>query len=264
MSIMINIVKSDIVRMLKSKSFWITLVAFLSLFVAIIFMQNSSQNGTVFDATNGGREEGLYITVDTIVKSFNSFVTTFGYSFGLLFLGIYLSIFICNEYSSGYIKNIATLNNGRISIIIAKIVVAIVLILLMLVSCYGLSFVVGMMIVDGFEIETITTIFKSILTMFLHALATFSLITFVATLFKSKVAAIIVNFLIASGMLLPVINTVFDLLNVSFLSKYTLTHFLMTFDLLTGDVLVKMMIVCIVYILVYNILSVIIISKRDL
>ncbi|WP_296877630.1 ABC transporter permease, partial [Thomasclavelia sp.] len=126
---MINIVKSDIVRMLKSKSFWITLVAFLSLFVAIIFMQNSSQNGTVFDATNGGREEGLYITIDTIVKSLNSFVTTFGYSFGLLFLGIYLSIFICNEYSSGYIKNIATLNNGRISIIVAKIVVAIVLIL---------------------------------------------------------------------------------------------------------------------------------------
>ncbi|MEI3328043.1 MAG: hypothetical protein V8R64_16910 [Thomasclavelia sp.] len=82
-------------------------------------MQNTA-NKEFINTTNSGKEAGFYITVDFVIKSLNLFVTMFGYPFGTLFLGIYLSIFVCNEYSSGYIKNIATLDEGRVGLVLAK------------------------------------------------------------------------------------------------------------------------------------------------
>ena len=38
-----------------------------------------------------------------------------------MILGIYLSLFVCHEYSSGYVKNVAILPNGRNAMIISNL-----------------------------------------------------------------------------------------------------------------------------------------------
>ena len=260
---MFNIIKADNTRLLKSKSFWITLGFFAILFIGIMYMQNTA-NKEFINTTNSGKEAGFYITVDFVIKSLNSFVTIFGYPFGTLFLGIYLSIFVCNEYSSGYIKNIVTLDEGRVGIVLAKAAVACVITILILVITYGLGFSLGNIIIDRFKIDSINEILKSIGIMFLLSMAMFSLIIFTSTLFKSKVAGIIVAFLVISGMSSRFINSFFDLIHLSFLSEYTLSHFSNVYVSAQGDVLIKMIVMCIIYILVYNILSIAVLSKRDL
>ena len=106
---MINIIKSEMKRLLKSKGFWFSLMIFILVYVISIFMQVSSQQLGIFDSTQKIPEPGFYIAIDVVVKSLNSFATMFGHSFGTLILGIYFVIFISQEYSSGYIKNIVTL-----------------------------------------------------------------------------------------------------------------------------------------------------------
>lgn len=258
-----NIIKADITRLLKSKGFWVTLTCFALLFTAIIYIQGQA-NSEFLHTADSVKESGFYISIDKVVASLTSFVSLFGCPFGILFLGIYLSSFICSEYSSGYIKNIAPLSHGRTGVLLAKIAVSALLTCMMLATCYILSFLAGSILIEGFKIEPFDEILRSFLVMFLLSMASFSMLTFISTACRSKTAGIVLIFLVASGMLSPLLNSLFDLLHLSFLSTYSLSYFFMTFDSAYGDALMKLSAMCIFYILMYNILSMLILRKRDL
>lgn len=259
---MFNLIKADIARLLKSRSLWITLGSFALLFIAIIYMQGMA-NSELVNAAGSGKSSGFYISVDMVVASLSSFVSLFGFPFGILFLGIYLSSFICSEYSSGYIKNIASLSKGRTGVLLAKAAVSALLACFLLAICYVLSFLAGSILIEGFAIEPVKELLRSFSVMFLLAMATFSLLSFICTACKSKIAGSILIFLVASGMLSPFLNSLFNLLHVPFLSEYTLSHFFMVFDSVQGEALFRLMAMCIFYILVYNILSMLILRRRD-
>lgn len=261
---MMNIIKSEIKRLLKNKGFYLSLAIFILIYILSIFMQISAQEGNAFHSTNSVPEPGLYISIDIVVKSLNSFATMFGHSFGTLILGIYLAIFVCNEYSSGYIKNIATLSNGRLAIIISKIIAAIFIDLIIIFLCYGIGFILGNILIDGFVVEPMGVILKSSFVMFVMSLALFSLVIAVTTLFRNKIAGIILVFLISSGMLQPFFTSLFDLLNLSFLSEYTLSSLFLNSDWIVENELFKIILTSFFYIIVYNIVSITILQKRDI
>ena len=253
---MFNIIKSEITRLSKSKGFWVSIGIFIFIYIVCIVMQTSTQNTSNFNSTNIINEPGFYIQVDTVVKSLNGYATTFGHSFGVLILGIYLSLFVCHEYSSGYVKNVATLPNGRNAMIISKVVV--------LFICYSLSFILGNILIEGFEIESLSIILKSIIVMFLLSMAMFSLIIFVSTLFKNKTAGIILLFLIASGMLFPFINGILEFIHLSNLAKYSFSYLFTNIISFNHSTMIKTIFISIIYIIVYTIISIKIIQKRDL
>lgn len=261
---MLNIIKSEIKRLLKSKGFWFSLTIFILIYIICIFMQTSAQESGIFYSTNSTPEPGFYISVDAVVKSLNSFVTKFGHSFGALVLGIYLAIFVCNEYSSGYIKNIATLSNGRLGVIISKIVVAAFIDLIIILLCYGIGFILGNILIDGFVAESIEVILKSSAVMFVMNLALFSLVIAITTVFRNRIAGIILVFLISSGMLQPFFTSLFNLINLSFLSEYTLSSLFLNSDLVEENELIKVVLTSFFYIIVYNAVSIGITQKRDI
>lgn len=261
---MLNIIKSEITRLLKSKGFWVSLGIFIFIYIVCIVMQTSTQNTSNFNSTNIINEPGFYIQVDTVVKSLNGYATTFGHSFGVLILGIYLSLFVCHEYSSGYVKNVAILPNGRNAMIISKVAVSIIMSLVILFICYSLSFILGNILIEGFEIESLSIIIKSIIIMFLLSMAMFSLIIFVSTLFKNKTAGIILLFLIASGMLFPFINGILEFVHLSNLAKYSLSYLFTNIISYNNSTMIKIIFISIIYIIVYTIISIKIIQKRDL
>ena len=249
---MLNIIKSEITRLLKSKGFWVSLGIFIFIYIVCIVMQTSTQNTSNFNSTNIINEPGFYIQVDTVVKSLNGYATTFGHSFGVLILGIYLSLFVCHEYSSGYVKNVAILPNGRNAMIISKVAVSIIMSLVILFICYSLSFILGNILIEGFKIESLSIILKSIIIMFL------------STLFKNKTAGIILLFLIASGMLFPFINGILEFVHLSNLAKYSLSYLFTNIISYNNSTMIKTIFISIIYIIVYTIISIKIIQKRDL
>ncbi|MEJ8737952.1 ABC transporter permease [Erysipelotrichaceae bacterium HCN-30851] len=261
---MFNIIKSEIKRLLKSKGFWTSLVIFILIYVISIFMQTTAQETDMFYSTNSVPEPGFYISVDVVVKSLNSFATMFGHSFGTLVLGIYLAIFVCSEYSSGYIKNIATLSNGRLAVIISKIVVSAFIDLIIILLCYGIGFILGSILIDGFVVESIQIILKSSAVMFIISLALFSLIIAITAIFRNRIAGIILVLLISSGMLQPFFTSLFDLINLSFLSEYTLSSLFLNSALVEENNLIKVILTSFFYIIVYNVISICIMQKRDI
>lgn len=261
---MINIIKADIIRLFKSKSFYLSLGVFIFIYIICIFMQNATQSSEIFDASQKTSEPGFYIAVDGVVKSLNSFAIIFGHSFGVLILGIYLSSFVYNEYSSGYIKNIATLSHGRVASVISKIAAAIIIDVIIIILCYGIGFLLGNILIKNFEIESINVIFKSIIAMFCLSLALFSLIIFITILFKNKAAGIILLFFISSGMLLPFITALLEIINLSSLSQYSLSSLFLNTATIEGNELIKIILISFFYAIFYNTLSVGILQKRDI
>ncbi len=261
---MINMIKSDIKRLLKSKGFWFSLVIFIFIYVISIFMQTSAQETGTFSPTNSAPEPGFYISIDIVVKSLNSFATMFGHSFGTLILGIYLAIFVCNEYSSGYIKNVVTLPNGRLTIIISKIVVAAFIDFIIILLCYGIGLILGHILIDGFIVESMDVLLKSSTVMFVMTLALFSLIIVITTVFRNKIAGIILVLLISSGMLQPFLTSLFDFIHLSFLSEYTLSSLFLNSALVEENNIIKVIFTSLCYVIVYNAISIAITQKRDI
>ncbi len=261
---MINMIHAENKRLWKSKGFWISSVVFVLVYVLSIFMQVYAQNAGMFHTTNAPLEPGFYISVDVVVKSLNMFAVMFGHSFGSLILGIYLSIFVCNEYSSGYIKNIIPLSHGRTAIIISKIVVAEVLAFVILLLSYGVALLLGAFLIEGFEIESFETILPSCFMMFMMTVALFSLVIMITTLFRSKVAGILLVLLIPSGMLQPFFSLLLDMLHISFLSDYTLSSLFLNTALIETNEQITVFLVTIVYTLLYNMISIFIMQKRDI
>lgn len=261
---MINIIKAEIKRLTKSKGFWFSLGLFIFIYALCIFMQNSAQTASTYATSPSAGEPGFYVSIDAVVKTLNTFATMFGHSFGTLILGIYLAIFVCNEYSSGYIKNIITLSHGRIANIISKMIIATIIDLMIIVISYAVAFILGNLIVTGFTIEPVNIIVKYAFIMFVMTLALLSLIIFVTVLLRNKIIGIIIILLISSGMLQSFLISFFDLIHMSFLSQYTLSSFFLNTALVSGNDYIKVIGISVFYAVVYMTSSVMIMSKRDI
>ena len=261
---MLNIIKADIKRLFISKGFWFAIGIYLLIYCGSIFMQLSAQSGEGFGNQSYLKEPGFYIFVDTLVSSLNMFVQIFGFGFGNLILGIYFTSFVCDEYDSGYIKNTAILPGGRVAVIISKLFVAVFITLLVMLFNYVIAAILGIIFINDFTIDSIFEVFINGGVMWLLSIALFSLIIFLSTFFRHKTVGIIIIFLISSGMILSISDTIFDFLNISQISEYTLGHFFSTLLCSSNSTIVHAFIMSIIYILVYNVLSILVIEKRDL
>ena len=100
--------------------------------------------------------------------------------------------------------------------------------------------------------------------MFVMSLALFSLVIAITTVFRNRVAGIILVLLISSGMLQPFFTSLFDLVNLSFLSEYTLSSLFLNSALVKENEFVKVILTSFLYIVIYNGISIGITQKRDI
>ena len=255
---MIDMIKAEIKRLYKSKGFYIATLIFV--IAVLAFMQLSYQSERTVQSMS---ETGIQLSITAVPKTLNSYVASFGISFGVLVMGIYLSGFVCQEYSTNFIKNTVTQKNGRVSVVLSKTVIALLFSITMIVLSYIVSWLYGSLLLDNFMIESITEIIKTIVLLFFINMAIFSLVIFIATLSKNQAIGIIILFLVASGMLLPVLQNICQAVNMAGLATYTLSYFFDTLLLNMEDMYLKIILMCTFYIFVYNTLGILILKKRN-
>ena len=261
---MVNMIKAEMIRMIKSRSFWAAVLVFIAVFGLCIFVQEQTQASSQFDVSQDSAQIGLYIAVDSYLFSLNSLVISFGATFGMLVIGIYLSSFVGQEYNSGYIKHTASLPNGRIHLLLAKIALSALLSIFILCISYIVALVLGMVFIQGFQLEPFSVIAVTFFYLWLLITAAFSLIIFITTLFKNKVAGIILLFLVSSGALLPLIETILDLFHLKQLAKYTLSYQYATMLVFDPDhIAISNILVFLSAIILYIIFSLMILKRRD-
>ncbi len=291
---MFNMIKAETKRLFKSKSFLVAIGIYLFIcafcLYASISVQSQSidspapkesinstqENGVGFSNESGlyisigtnefeeGMNDGMNSTENTLPISLNEIVKAFSISLGVLVFGIYLISFICNEYSSGYIKNTVMLEDGRSSVIISKLAISAIISLLVIIFNYIACAIIGKIFLDNFIIESPKKIISFACIIFILSLAIYSLVIFICTVTRNKVISIVTFFLIETDMIIPLLSKIFDLLHIPSAINYTLTYFLNASSDIYRDFAIRILYMSIIYILVYNIFSVIILKKRDI
>ena len=285
---MFNMIKAETKRLFKSKSFLVAIGIYLficafCLYASISVQSQSIDSPAPKESINSTQENGvgLYISIDTnefqegmndgmnstedtLPMSLNEIVKNLSISVGVLVFGIYLISFICNEYSSGYIKNTVMLEGGRSSVIISKLVVSAIISLLVIIFNYIACAIIGKIFLDDFIIESPKKLISCASIIFILSLALYSLVIFICTVTRNKVTSIITFFLIVSDICTSLLSKIFDLLHIPSAINYTLTYFLNASSDIYRDFAIRILYMSIIYILVYNIFSVIILKKRDI
>lgn len=291
---MFNMIKAETKRLFKSKSFLVAIGIYLLIYGFYFYILTSLQSQSMdsqapkesinatqenevgFSNESGshisidtnefqeGMNEGINSTEDTLPMSLNEIVKDLGISLGVLVFGIYLISFICNEYSSGYIKNTVMLEGGRSSVIISKLAVSAIISLLVIIFNYIACAIIGKIFLDDFIIESPKKLISFASIIFILSLALYSLVIFICTVTRNKVISIITFFLIVSDITTLLLSKIFDLLHIPSAINYTLTYFLNASSDIYRDFAIRILYMSIIYILVYNIFSVIILKKRDI
>ena len=285
---MFNMIKAETKRLFKSKSFLVAIGIYLFIcafcLYASISVQSQSidspapkesinstqENGVVFSISidtnkfEEGMNDGMNSTESTLPMSLNEIVKDLGISLGTLVFGIYLISFICNEYSSGYIKNTVMLEDGRSSVIISKLAISAIISLLVIIFNYIACAIIGKIFLDNFIIESPKKIISFACIIFILSLAIYSLVIFICTVTTNKAISIVTFFLIATGIITPLLIKIFGLLHIPSAINYTLTYFFNASPNICSYFAIRILYMSIIYILVYNIFSVIILKKRDI
>ena len=285
---MFNMIKAETKRLFKSKSFLVAIGIYLFIcafcLYASISVQSQSidspapkesinstqENGVVFSISidtnkfEEGMNDGMNSTESTLPMSLNEIVKNLSISVGVLVFGIYLISFICNEYSSGYIKNTVMLEEGRSSVIISKLAISAIISLLVIIFNYIACAIIGKIFLDDFIIESPKKLISFACIIFILSLAIYSLVIFICTVTRNKAISIVTFFLIATGMITPLLIKIFDLIHIPSAINYTLTYFFNASPNICSYFSIRILYMSIIYILVYNIFSVIILKKRDI
>lgn len=253
-------------RLFRSKGFFLTMLVYFLTFCFSLYLQIQSQTTGTFGFIDIGfvKEAGLMLTVNHKITTLNEIVQLLGLNYGLIIFGIYFTIFVCDEFTSGYIKNMILLPNGRYTIVLAKTWITTLYAFLFVLCNYVISVGLGFLCVDEFTLGSMQEILPPAVVMFLISFALFSLISFLSILTHNKLFGAVLVFLISSGTLMGIIYPLISTLSLFNFSEYTLSFFCSTIIPSSGELYIRMIIVSFLYVVVYNILSILSLFKQEI
>ena len=211
---MINILKVDLYKMFKAKSFYV---------IGIILAAFSALNAYAFAKISLDANEELLMLINSnffvvFMQNVNSVVT---------YVTLFVVLFMVSEFSNGTIKNIATKGYLRESIYFSKLIVGAVSTLIY-VAVVALSiylpyiFVLRGHITNEFEMPKY--FINSFFIMLLHLLAYISIGLMIASLVRKSGLSVVCLFAVTS--LIPFILDMLDkLLASNFETKFSLSKY---------------------------------------
>lgn len=240
---MLNILKSDLYKLRKSKAFHICTFLCAALAVFMLAARYAEMNRTLTDPNSFSLEyvemmleisqqaSGIWVVQDFLPMGFH-----------IILVGIFVAIFISSEFSFGTIKNILSRGAGRIQVFLSKFIVCSIASLAMLFAFVIATLTTGSIIwgLDPYGVMTLSGVLNMMSLQALLMVAFTAFFTFVSMTMRSNGGAIATNimcFLVAS-MLLSAISALFG--GVVDLSQYWLTTSVSSLATLTpesGDVI---------------------------
>lgn len=255
--------RMDIRRILKSKSFYISLFLLLALLVICICQQNPLKLSYT-DANDVKHAVGIYTSVDALVDTPLSIMYHFARSYIFLIFGIFMVLFVCSEYSSGYIKNSCMMYKSRAAIIFNKLCITCFLSIVVVLVSFAFSTLLGFLIMDGFHFGDAGDLLLYLGMLILMNMAYFSLITLLCTMTHNKTVGIIVVFLIATAFSTIFLQPLFDMIGLSDMMNYTLSRLMMSIPMQYDHTqMLRITVMSITYVVVYHLGALLIVLKRD-
>lgn len=282
---MLNIIKMDLYKMLKSKTFYRLNIALLVITLSMALLMSfvltrdyeSGQNSGVSvqidedkPATNDPSiTEEEYKLIQKEEKdnmNVNQFML-FQYSEPLIsiLMTIFIAIFICSEFDTGYIKNLVPLKNSRMSLVVSKNIVVALFVIIQSIVAFIAS-VGGNLIVSGkINILEPKELLAYLSFQILLRIGLGSLLILISYLFRSKSASMSIGILLSvnlHGIFLNILdkaanNLNFDLSSLSIVGNTIIGKF-------GSEDYKRVIILSISYFILYNIISIIRVKKLEI
>ena len=273
---MFNIIKADLYKMFKSRSFYLINLVFLIITIAvgITVKVDVSRDYEAAQTYNIAMEEENSMTEDEyymmqeeaiIEQDVKEFMSIQYSSITMLMIGVFLAIFVCSELDTGYIKNIIPLKTSRISLLVAKNVVSFVFILVQMALGFGGAMFSTFLLAGKINISNPRELIIYLGFQILLAMSFAASIILLSYLTKSKAAVMTIGVLLAINL-----QSVFLRLLDSFIrfTQVSLTQFsivtnshLPVFD--PSDYQ-RVLLISIGYFVVYNIFSLIRLKRLEI
>lgn len=285
---MMNLIKMDLFRLFKSKNTYMTLL-FVIVFTGILFAMSASLS-SMEQPTDGSQnmmateissqeaeaikrgESGVGFVLNeftsetpmTLEKLLASFLSS---GFFLIFSGIFITNVVCDKYKCGFQKNLNTYGKKKWQIVVSENVSLFVFATMQIILVVITLLIISMFYFDSFSVDSWFNVIRYIGMHILMHYAFATLIMCFAELLRGKIVCITLSCLFSmgiGGLVMNKLDSIFEFENFSFAKSIMDYHVkLMPFDFdaeLWGHA------ICIVIfsMIVYNAISSLIVSHRDL
>ena len=280
---MLNIIKMDLYKMFKSKSFYFLNIVLLSisLFVGIftaktIMMNyedaqdsNISWSGEDTLSSNDPllTEKEYYEIQSDMVKNMDVqelIIIQYSYGIATILLAIFLSIMVCSELDTGFIKNIIPLKSSRASLVLSKNIIALLFIVIQIgVSLIG-SIACTMLISGRVNIIDSKSLMIYLSLQALLRIAFASLIISISYMFKSKSTTMSIGIILAlnvHGLFLNILDKVINISKLN-LSELSIINNISRTSFSSQDYK-RVILISVIYFILYNTVSTIRVKKME-
>ena len=280
---MINIIKMDLYKMFKSRSFYILNIALIviALIAGIVINLDLSESYESAKATETAYNEENSIVMEEAFPSEDEYgklreeainamdvkefmtIQYSGITMGLI--AVFLAIFVCSELDTGFVKNIIPLKNSRMSLVASKSITSLLFILIQVGLVFTTSLISTIIVSGKINIIDPKGLGIYLGLEILLALGFASSIILISYLTKSKAAAMSIGILLAlniqtlfTGLVDKFISTPnFDIFKLSIISNSRMSVF-------TKADSQTVIIISIVYFILYNTISIIRVKKMEI
>lgn len=178
---MFNLIKMDFYRMFRTKSFYIVGLILAAFVAMMMYSLGSSDPAWIqeyygYDINNMQMIDLLY---ETLMNGMIPMV-----------IGIGAAMFICTDYSSGYIKNIASSVKNKTTIALSKFVVSTVGIIIYFILMILLTYILGNLFVGTVVIGDASLLVQYVGMDFFLSVVFLALVLLAASFFRSSAASI--------------------------------------------------------------------------
>lgn len=241
---MFNLIKMDLHRLFRTRSFYM-IFGIISMFCVLMF----------FAIDAGGMMEVSNQLLDLVAMFFGNSIIP-------MLLSIGVCIFVCSDYSSGYIKNIASGVKTKANIALSKFVTWTIATIIYFILLILLIYVLGSVFIGNIIIGDMSALIQYVgMSLYLHiVVVAFAIL---ATCFLRNSAASITLTVVATqfvGVLYVVLN---KFLNIN-LIPYSVLSNVSGFPVEYSDAWNKLLISGSIFLVIYIVSACIIMNKKDI
>ena len=272
---MFNLIKMDLYKMFKSRSFYLLNLALIVIILTVGLgvksdvttdYETAKAAEVNLDESNSLTEEEYYkLQEETIIGMDVKEVMSIPYSgITMMLVAVFIGMIVCSEMDTGFIKNIIPLKNSRSSLIVSKNIVALIFILIQTAMGFGASILATIIISGKINILNPKELGIYLGFQILLALAFASSIILISYLTGSKAAAMSIGILLAlnlGGLIIGLVNSFINIskIDITQLSIITTSRMNMFQETDYGRVIL----ISIVYFILYNIISAIKVKRME-
>lgn len=252
---MLKLLKMDLFRLFRRKTLYIMLVALTAMTLSMLFLSDPSTL-TI--------ESVLGVMQGVSMDNFMSAGSGLGLAYTLMC--IMLSFFVCDDFSSGFAKNIFTVHSNKFDYIVSKIISMMVGSGILMLFSVLESFMYC--IISGVSIGSIGGIFLFWIEKWILSAPFAAAILFISLWLRNKGLGFLFACLLGTGGLVMGIEWAFETINMPY-SNQILSCTMYGASTLPSlsfqmGAFVQIIVAAVVWVIVYSILSANVLKKKDI